>query len=41
MEVLISKVLIGSVFSHEEFVIINSGLKDYDKMKDKTKYLKT
>ena len=33
LEVLISKALIDSVISHDEFVLINNVLKEYDKMK--------
>ena len=33
MEVLISKALIDSVISHDEFVLIDNVLKEYDKMK--------
>ena len=41
-EVLISKALIDSVISHDEFVLINNALKEYDEMKKiikKIKYL--
>ena len=41
MEVLISKALIDSVISHDEFVLIDNVLKEYDKMKEKIKNLKT
>ena len=40
IEVLISIALIGSYISHNEFVLINNLLKEYDDMKDK-KNLKT
>ena len=39
--VLIFKVLIDSDISHEEFVLINNVLKEYDEMKKETKNLKT
>ena len=41
IEVLISKVLINSNISHNGFVLINNGLKEYDHMKEKIKNLKT
>ena len=41
MDVLISKALIDSVISHDEFVLIDNVLKEYDKMKEKIKNLKT
>ena len=41
VEVLISKALIDSVVSHDEFVLINNVLKEYKKMKEETKNLKT
>ena len=41
IEVLISKALIDSVISHEEFVLINNLLKEYNKIKEKIKNLKT
>ena len=41
MEVLISKALIDSNVSHDEFVLINNVLKEYDKRKKEIKYLKT
>ena len=41
MDVLISKALIDSVISHDEFVLIDNVLKEYDKMKEKMKNLKT
>ena len=37
IEVLISIALIGSHISHDEFVLINNLLKEYDDMKDKEK----
>ena len=37
IEVLISKILITSVISHEEMVLVNNVLKEYDGMKEKTK----
>ena len=42
IEALISKALIDSVISHDEFVLINNALKEYDEMKKiikKIKYL--
>ena len=39
--VLISKALIDSNISHEEFVLINNVLKEYISMKEKIKSLKT
>ena len=41
MGVLISKALIDSVISHDEFVLINNVLKQYNEMKEETKNLKT
>ena len=41
IEVLISKALIDSVVSHDEFVLINNALKEYNKMKEETKNLRT
>ena len=41
MEVLISKVLLNSNISHDEFVLINNVLKEYDNMKEEIKNLKT
>ena len=41
IEVLISKALIDSVISHDEFVLINNVLKGHDKMKEKIKNLET
>ena len=40
IEVLISIALIGSHISHDEFVLINNLLKEYDDMKDKTNKIK-
>ena len=40
IEDLISKVLIDSNISHDEFVLINNVLKEYDEMKEKIKNLK-
>ena len=37
IEVLISKALINSNISHDEFVLINNLLKEYDQMKKKSK----
>ena len=41
IEVLISKALINSVISHDEFVLINNALKEYNEMKEEIKNLKT
>ena len=41
IEVLISKALINSVISHDEFVLINNVIKEYIKMKEEIKNLKT
>ena len=41
IEVLISKALINSNISHDEYVIINDALKEYDDMKGEIKNLKT
>ena len=41
IEVLNSVVLISSNTSHDEFVLINNVLKEYDKMKEEIKNLKT
>ena len=41
IEVLISKALIGSVISHDKFVLINNVLKEYTKMKKEIKNLNT
>ena len=40
IEVLISKSLIDSNISHDEFVLINNVLKEYDDMKEEMKNLK-
>ena len=40
VEVLISKALIDSVFSHDDFVLINNVLKEYSEMKEGIKNLK-
>ena len=36
-EVLISKALIYSVIRHDEFILINNVLKEYNEMKEKSK----
>ena len=41
MEVLISTTLIDSVISHDEFVLINNLLKEYNEMKEEIKNVKT
>ena len=41
IEVLISNSLIDSVISHDEIVLINNVLKEYNKMKEGIKNLKT
>ena len=41
IEVLISKALIDSVIDHDEFVLMNYVLKEYNEMKDEIKNLKT
>ena len=41
IEVLNSKALIDSVISHDKFVLINNGKKEYDEMKEEIKNLKT
>ena len=41
IEVLISKALIDSNISHDEFVLINNVLKEYEEMKEEVKILKT
>ena len=41
IKVLICKALIDSVISHDEFVLINNVLKEYNKMKQEIKNLKT
>ena len=40
IEVLISKALICSNISSDEFVLINNGLKEYGDMKEKNQILK-
>ena len=37
IEVLISKALTDSVISHDEFILINNVLKEYNKWKKKSK----
>ena len=41
IEVLISKALINSVISHDEFVFINNALKEDNEIKEEIKNLKT
>ena len=41
IEFLISKALIYSVNSHDEFVLINNVLKEYNEIKEEFKNLKT
>ena len=41
MEVLISKALINTNISHDEFVLINNVLKEYGNMKQEIKNVKT
>ena len=41
IQVLISKALIGSNISHDEFVLVNNVLKEHDNTKEETKKLKT
>ena len=41
IEVLISEALINSNISHDEFVLINNVLNEYDKMNEEIKNLKT
>ena len=41
IEVLISKALIDSVISHDEFVLISNVPKEYSEMKEEIKNLKT
>ena len=41
IEVLISKALINSVISHDEFVVIKNVLIEYNEMKEEIKNLKT
>ena len=40
-KLLISKALISSVISHDEFVLMNNMLKEYDKIKEEIKILNT
>ena len=40
IEVLISKALIYSLISHDEFILINNLLKEYNEMKEEIKNLK-
>ena len=40
MEALICKALIDSNISHDEFVLINNALKEYDNIKQEIKNLK-
>ena len=40
IEALISKVLIYSLISHDEFILINNVLKEYNEMKEEIKNLK-
>ena len=39
IEILLSKALIDSVVSHDEFVLINNVIKEYDEMKEEIKNL--
>ena len=41
IEVLISKALIDLNISHDEFILVNNVLKEYDHMKKEIKNLKT
>ena len=41
IEVLISEVLTNLVISHDEFVLINNVLREYNNMKEDIKNLKT
>ena len=41
IEALISKALIDSVIGHDEFVLVNNVLKEYDEMNKEIKNLKT
>ena len=41
IEVVISKALIDSSISHDEFVLINNVVKEYDEMKEEIKNWKT
>ena len=40
LDVLISKALIHSNISHDNFVLINNGLKEYEDLKEETKKIK-
>ena len=41
IEVLISKALINSDISHDEFILINHVLKEFDDLREEIKKLKT
>ena len=41
VEALISRALIDSVISHDEFVLIKNVLKEYNEMKEEIKNLRT
>ena len=41
IEVLTSKALVDSVASHDEYVLINNVIKEYDEMKEEIENLKT
>ena len=41
IEVLISKALMDSVISHDEFVLVDNALKEYNEMKEQIENLKT
>ena len=41
IEILISKALIDLNISHDEFVLINNVLKEYNKMKEEIQSIKT
>ena len=41
MEILIFKALIDSNINHDEFILINNVLKEYDQMKEELKNLKS
>ena len=41
IEILISKALTDSYICHDEFVLVNNVLKEYDEMKGEIKKLKT
>ena len=41
IEVLISKALMDSVISHDEFILVDNALKEYNEMKEQIKNLKT